>query len=65
MLTVTKLYKNCRFLFLTFDGCNVSWQNKNDYVKTIADRTLLNCRCEYGRETKFDHYNLVKFLFSS
>ena len=37
-----------------------SWENKL-YVKTIADQTLLNCRCEIWMryETKFDHYNFT------
>ena len=40
MLTVTTLYKNCRFLFLTFDGCNVSWQNKTRNTVSNAHKMI-------------------------
>ena len=52
-ITVTALYTFLNEMFLG--------KIKLQYVKTIADRILLNCRCEIlkRKETKLIHYNFT------
>ena len=56
MLTVTTLYKNCRFLFLTFDGCNVSWENKTRNTVSNAHKMI---------PPRFPMFCMAKSLFCS